>query len=111
MVEAVPHYQDSDLFTARDKAAIRFAEVLAGDHRQATDDLFHEMRGHFTESEIVDLGWRIVAFLGYGRLIHVFGLEVGKACPISRPPDTEHMRKVQKAREWARQELLRKGEK
>jgi hypothetical protein len=79
--------------------ALRFAEVLAGDHREATDSLFDETREHFTESDIVDLGWRIVAFLGYGRLIHVVDLEVGKACPIARPPDSEPMKKVEKGRE------------
>jgi len=71
------------MFTSREKAAIHFAEVLAGDHRQASQELFDELREHFTEPEILDLGWRIVAFVGYGRFIHALGLEIGKTCPLS----------------------------
>jgi hypothetical protein len=56
--------------------------VLAGNHREADEGLFDELRSHFTEGEIMDLGWRIVTFVGYGRFIHVLGLEIGKACPI-----------------------------
>lgn len=108
MIEAVPHYQESELFTPREKVAIRFAEVLAGEHREASDALFDELRGHFTESEILDLGWRIVTFLGYGRLIHALDLEIGKACPVSRPPDAQLVEKLDRAREWAHAELARK---
>ena len=83
MIAEIPHYQDSILLTPREKAAIRYAEVLAGDHRQASQELFDELREHFTEPEIIDLGWRIVTFVGYGRFIHTLGLEIGKACPLS----------------------------
>jgi len=83
LIAEIPHYQDSILLTPREKAAIRYAEVLAGDHRQASQELFDELREHFTEPEIIDLGWRIVTFVGYGRFIHTLGLEIGKACPLS----------------------------
>jgi alkylhydroperoxidase family enzyme len=78
----VPTYRDSKLLNAREKAAIRYAEVLAGNHHAADDALFDELRLHFTESEIVDLGWRIVTFVGYGRFIKVLGLEIGQTCPL-----------------------------
>lgn len=83
MVAELPHYQTSALLTSREKVAIRLAEVLAGDHRQASQALFDELRQYFTEPEILDLGWRIVTFVGYGRLIHALGLEIGKTCPLS----------------------------
>ena len=79
----VPNYQTSALFTPREKAAIRYAEILAGDHASASDGLFDDLREHFTEKEIIDLGFRIVTFVGYGRLIHALGLEIGQTCPIS----------------------------
>ena len=81
-IAEVPNYRDSKLLTPREKAAIRFAEVLAGDHHSASDELFDELRQHFTEPEILDLGWRIVTFVGYGRLIKVLGLEIGQTCPL-----------------------------
>ena len=82
MIAELPRYRESTLLSARDKVAVRYAEVLAGDHRQADEQLFAELREHFTEAEIVDLGWRIVTFVGYGRLISALGLEIGQACPL-----------------------------
>lgn len=78
----IPNYAASERFTPREKAAIHYAEILAGDHAQASDALFDELRAHFSEQEIIDLGFRIVTFVGYGRLIHALGLEIGKSCPI-----------------------------
>jgi alkylhydroperoxidase family enzyme len=85
MVAELPHYRDSKLLTAREKAAVRYAEVLAGNHKTAGPELFDELRKHFTEAEIVDLGWRIVTFVGYGRFIYALGLEIGKTCSLPHP--------------------------
>ncbi len=82
MIAELPRYREGKLLTPREKAAVRYAEVLAGDHRQAGPGLFDDLRKHFTEAEIVDLGWRIVTFVGYGRFIYALGLEIGKTCPI-----------------------------
>lgn len=76
-------YQNSTLLTPRQKAAVRYADVLSGDHTQASEDLFDELREHFTEKEIIDLGFRITAFVGYGRFIRVLGLERGAVCPLT----------------------------
>jgi alkylhydroperoxidase family enzyme len=82
LVAELPDFENSQKLTDREKAAIRFADILAGDHRQASEATFDTLREYFTEGEIVDLGFRIVTFVGYGRLIHALGLEIGKTCPI-----------------------------
>ncbi len=82
LIAEVARYEASSLLTPREKAAIRYAEVLAGDHRLASEELFDDLRKHFTEAEIVDLGWRIVTFVGYGRFIYALGLEIGHTCPL-----------------------------
>jgi len=82
LIEEIANYRTSKILSDRDKAAIRLAEVLAGDHRQATQEQFDDLRKYFTEAEIIDLGFRIVTFVGYGRLIHALGLEIGKTCPL-----------------------------
>ena len=82
LVAELPNFETSRKLTGQEKAAIRFAEILAGDHRQASQQTFDVLREHFTEGEIVDLGFRIVTFVGYGRLIKALGLEIGKTCPI-----------------------------
>lgn len=81
-IKEIPDYAASAKFTPAEKAAMRYAEVLAGDHQSASPELFDELRRHFTESEIIDLGMRIQTFVGYGRLIYVLGLEIGQTCPI-----------------------------
>ena len=82
LVAEIPRYRESSLLSEREKAALKYAEVLAGDHRQASEEMFDELRRHFSEAEIIDLGFRIVTFVGYGRLIHALGLEIGEVCPI-----------------------------
>jgi|SRR5579863_2028588 len=76
------NFRESKILTAPEKAAVWYAEVLAGDHTQASEALFDELRRHFTETEIIDLGFRITAFVGYGRLIRALGLERGGVCPL-----------------------------
>lgn len=82
-IPELAEYRNSTLLTPREKAAVRYADVLSGDHTRATADLFDELRAHFSEAEIIDLGFRISAFVGYGRFIRVLGLERGGVCPLS----------------------------
>ncbi|MBV8360154.1 MAG: hypothetical protein JO189_19785 [Deltaproteobacteria bacterium] len=82
MIAEIPRYRESALLSPSEKAAIHYAEILAGDHRAASQELFDELRRFFTEPEIIDLGWRIVTFVGYGRFIHALDLEVGKTCAL-----------------------------
>jgi len=84
MIEMLPEFQNSDLFTRREKAALQFAEILATDHQTITEGLFDELKANFSEREIMALGWRMAIFIGYGRLVYATGLEsVGKPCPLS----------------------------
>lgn len=85
LIDEVPRFRESELLSPREKAAIRFAEVLAGDHRSADQALFDELREHFTDADIIDLGWRIVTFVGYGRLLHALDLDIGATCPLPGP--------------------------
>ena len=84
MIAALPNFEDSDLFTPAEKAALRFAEVMAGDHHSMSEQLSANLREHFTEPQIMALGWRMAMFVGYGRLVHLTGLQaVGQVCPLS----------------------------
>ncbi|NQV19998.1 MAG: hypothetical protein HQ511_01130 [Rhodospirillales bacterium] len=84
MVAALPDFENSDLFTPAEKVAIRFAEVMAGDFRALSAELSAALREHYTEPQIMALGWRMAIFVGYGRLVYVSGLQgVGGLCPLS----------------------------
>lgn len=84
MIRALPNFRDSDLFTPAEKAALKFAEVIAGNHFSVNQALFDELRQHYTEPQIMALGWRMAIFTGYGRLVYATGLEsVGAPCPVN----------------------------
>ncbi len=84
MIEAIPNFQQSPLFTPAEKAALRLADAMAGDHKKAPfDEIFDEMRKYYTEEQIVRLGWKISMFLGYGRLVYALNVPaVGASCAI-----------------------------
>ncbi len=87
LVTAVRQEPQGPLFDDREKAALRLADILAGDHKKASDELFDDLREHFTESEIVTLGWRISIFVGYGRFLATLDMDtVGDACPLPELP-------------------------
>lgn len=54
--------------TDAERAALRFADLLASDHLAIDERTFIELRAHFSEPEIVELGMNVAAFVGYGRL-------------------------------------------
>jgi len=56
---------------------------MASDHTNVGDDVFAPLREHYTEQQILELGWRAAMFIGYGRLIVTLGIEsVGQTCAI-----------------------------
>ncbi len=53
--------------SARERAAIAFADISSTNHFAINDDTFAELGEHFTEAEIVELGAFIAYFIGFGR--------------------------------------------
>lgn len=60
--------QEAQNLTPAEKVAIRFGELMATDHLAIKDELYAELREHFSESEIVELGMTCAFFVGFGRL-------------------------------------------
>jgi len=54
--------------TDAEKAAIKYGDLMATDHLAIDDALYDELRRHFTEYEIVELGMVCAVFVGFGRL-------------------------------------------
>jgi alkylhydroperoxidase family enzyme len=67
--------ETSDLLTARERAALRFAEKLAVDHHKIDDAQWAALRQHFSEAEIIELAAHTTLFIGLGRFNEVVGLE------------------------------------
>jgi len=67
--------ETSDLITPRERVALRFAEKLAVDHRKVDDALWAELRGHFSEAEIIELVTNATLFIGWGRFNEIIGID------------------------------------
>jgi alkylhydroperoxidase family enzyme len=72
-VAKLADYEASDL-PERTKMALRLADRLTGD-TPAVDDAFHdELRRHFSDEQILDLGMTITFASGWQRFIEAFGI-------------------------------------
>jgi AhpD family alkylhydroperoxidase len=54
--------------TDAERAAVRYGELFATNHLAIDDDVYDELRRHFTEGEIVELGLHVALCVGVGRL-------------------------------------------
>jgi len=70
-VQKMHDYENSDL-PERTKAALRLTDKLAGDHRSVDADFYVQLREHFSDDEILDLGMMLGFFLGWQRFIEAF---------------------------------------
>jgi len=67
--------ESSDLLSARERAALRFAEKLAVDHQKVDDAQWAELRGHFSDAEIIELVAHTTLYIGFGRFNEIVGLD------------------------------------
>ena len=58
---------DAPDLTDAEKAAIAYADISSIDHFSIDDRTYTDLRRHFTEAEIVELGTFIAYFIGFGR--------------------------------------------
>ena len=54
--------------TDAEKAAIDYGERFANNHLSIDDAVYDNLRKHFTEAQIVELGTTVAFFVGFGRL-------------------------------------------
>ena len=60
--------QEAENLSAAEKAAIHYGELMATDHLAINDAAYADLRQHFTEAQIVELGMTVAFFVGFGRL-------------------------------------------
>jgi alkylhydroperoxidase family enzyme len=78
---AVDGYDDAPSYSDREKAAIRFAEMLAINHHDIDDESIRSMRRLFDPAELLELTMMAGQYIGFGRMLAVLQLET-IACPI-----------------------------
>ena len=60
-LDDLARYRESDRFTARERAALEYAERITRDDLPVTDACMARVREHFSEAEVVELSF-IVGF-------------------------------------------------
>ena len=80
MTERALSIGDDPAFSARERLALEYAELLAVDHHSIDDAFFTRLREQFDDAEILELGMMIGQYIGFGRLLKVLDLEP-KFCP------------------------------
>jgi AhpD family alkylhydroperoxidase len=75
---AVSVWRETPFFTPRECAALSWTDALTDmAHTDVSDDLFHEVRPHFSDRELVDLTMVVVTINGWNRLSVSFRTPVG----------------------------------
>jgi AhpD family alkylhydroperoxidase len=59
---------DADDLSPAERSAVRFADLFATDHLSIDDSVYDDLRRHFTEEELVELGVHCAYAVGMGRL-------------------------------------------
>jgi len=79
---ALPVWRETPFFSERERAALAWTEALTLIHEHdVPDELYHAVREHFSEKELVDLTLAIVAINGWNRLAVPFRTPAGSYQP------------------------------
>ncbi|WP_086661997.1 carboxymuconolactone decarboxylase family protein [Lentzea kentuckyensis] len=74
-IDAVTQWRTTDAFDDRARLAAEYAERYALDHHGLDEEFWSRMAEHYSQVEIVELTMSIGAWLVFGRLNRVFGLD------------------------------------
>lgn len=79
---AVPVWRETPFFSDRERAALAFTETVTamGPHG-VSDELFAEVRSHFSEEEVVNLVMAIATINAWNRIAVTFRADVGSYQP------------------------------
>ena len=90
-LRALPLFEDSTLFSEREKAALRYAEAATRSDRHVGAGLMSRLRAHFDDQAIVELA----ALIAYQNMSSKFNASLGVpaqgfcAVPAEQPPEAE----------------------
>jgi len=80
----VSAWRETPFFTPRERAALAWTEALTLiSENGVPDELYEEVRQHFSEKELVDLTMAVVAINGWNRLAISFRPPVGSYQPAA----------------------------
>ncbi|MBM2615094.1 carboxymuconolactone decarboxylase family protein [Actinoplanes sp. LDG1-06] len=74
----VIEFRRSERFSGREKAALLLAEAIAWEPSMADDAVWEQLHEHFTEPEIVELGYFIGLTMGQQKFLKTLGIRHGE---------------------------------
>lgn len=75
--DEVIEFRDSTVLGDREKSALMWAEAIAWDPNLADDALWAQLHAHFTEPELVELGYFIALTMGQQKFLKTLDLRHG----------------------------------
>ncbi|QIV82943.1 carboxymuconolactone decarboxylase family protein [Mycolicibacterium frederiksbergense] len=75
--DEVIEFRDSTVLGDREKSALMWAEAIAWDPNLADDTLWAQLHAHFTEPELVELGYFIALTMGQQKFLKTLDLRHG----------------------------------
>ena len=78
LVADLTRFRESDQYSAREKAALAWTEAIVLDAKLADDALWAELHRHFSEPELVELGFFVALTLGQQRWISTLAIDHGQ---------------------------------
>ncbi len=84
-IAQLPNFESSDDFSEREKAALRYAALFkSGDGAIDSDAVYDELRRHFSEEEIIELGLFCAETDGAGKFVRSLSVMTwDEACEIN----------------------------
>lgn len=87
-VQKINDYKNSDL-SEREKAVLRLTEIIASEPHTLDDEFFAELRKHFSDEQLLDLGFAAGMLNGLHRFLETFGVlpdsyQEGVSCEVPR---------------------------
>ncbi len=81
-VRQVERAGESELYSDAERAAIEFAEAMTITGRKVTDEIFENVRRHFSEAEVVELAAAVALENFRSKFNTAFGVEAQGFCVI-----------------------------
>jgi AhpD family alkylhydroperoxidase len=80
-IYALSAWRETPFFSDRERAALAWAETVIHISGGVSDAVYGEARQHFSEKELVDLTWAVVAINGWNRIAISFRSVPGEYQP------------------------------
>jgi alkylhydroperoxidase family enzyme len=76
-------FEDSERYDVRQKAALRYTSMLVWNPEGADEAVFAGLREHFSEEQIVELGYFVALTFGQQRWIKTLGIGHGEVLNLT----------------------------